>query len=421
MTLQTLARIPILLAALSAWSAPSAAAELPEADPESVGMSSSRLRVLDAAIEAEIERGRVAGMVVAVVRRGRVAHFKAYGHADREAGQAMSRNHLFRLYSMTKPVASVALLTLYEQGLFQLTDPLEMYIPAFRDLKVYAGRDAEGNLILEEPARAPTIQDAFRHTLGLASGVGQGEVNELYQEAGLTFGQLDSLSEEIDKLGEMPLLYHPGERWVYGLGHDVQAWLVEHFSGMPYDEYLRQTIFEPLEMDSTAFGVPDNLRERFARVYRPAGEGIEAETQDSYARFTTRPFATLSLSSSTGDYLRFASMLLNGGELDGARILGRKTVDLMSRNHLPANIPSISAEGPAANGYGLGVSVTLDTAALGRLGSEGSYGWSGAATTTFRVDPREDMAYVIMAQKFPNDSALFNKVETLIYQALSTD
>lgn len=418
MTLRFLARLAVLLAALAGPAMPAAAATLPEADPESLGLSPQRLAVLDSAIESEIASGNATGVVVGVLRHGKVAHFKAYGHANRERGEAMSRDHLFRLYSMTKPVASVALLTLYEQGLFQLTDPLDMYIPAFRDLKVFAGYDEAGNMILEEPARRPTIQDAFRHTLGLASGVGQGEVNALYQEAGLTFGRLESLSEEIDKLSGMPLLYHPGERWVYGLGHDVQAWLVEHFSGMPYDQYLEQVIFEPLGMEDTVFGVPDSLASRFATVYRPAGEGLEAEAVDGYARYTTRPFATLSLSSTTGDYLAFAGMLLNGGELNGTRILGRKTVELMSRNHLPENIPSISASGPAANGYGLGVSVTLDTAALGRLGSVGSFGWGGAATTTFRVDPREDMAYVIMAQRFPNDTALLNKVEVLIYQAL---
>lgn len=385
------------------------------------GLSQDRLAVLDRAIQAEIEQGRVAGMVVAVARHGTVAHNAAYGDADRESGEPMTTDHLFRLYSMTKPVASVALLTLYEQGHFQLTDPLDRYIPGFTNLKVFTGYDADGEMILEEAARKATVQDAFRHTLGLASGVGQHPVDIIYREHGLGMGDLDSLSEEIDKLSNVPLRAHPGEQWIYGLGHDVQAYLVERFSGMPYGEYLQRVIFEPLGMDDTMFGVPAEAAERFATVYQPNGEGgLRAEEGDAYARYTDHHFGTLSLSSSAGDYLTFARMLLNGGELNGVRILGRKTVELLSRNHLPENIPSINnGAGPAATGYGLGFSVTLDPAALGRLDSVGSFGWGGAATTVFRVDPAEDMAYVIMAQIFPNDTALLNKVQTLIYQAVT--
>jgi CubicO group peptidase (beta-lactamase class C family) len=345
---------------------------------------------------------------------------KAYGYADRESGEPMTADHLFRLYSMTKPVASVALLTLYEQGHFQLTDPLDLYIPAFSDLRVFAGYDDNGEMILEPPARKPTIQDAFRHTLGLASGLGRHPVDAIYQEHGLSMGALDSLSEEIERLGQVPLVYHPGDQWLYGLGHDVQAYLVESFSGMPYAEYLQQAIFEPLGMRNTMFGVPPEEATRFARVYQPNGEGgLQPERVDGYARFTDHHFGTLSLSSSAGDYLTFARMLQNGGELNGVRILGRKTVELLSRNHLPQNIPSINnGTGPAATGYGLGVSVTLDPAALGRLDSVGSFGWGGAATTVFRVDPVEGMAYVIMAQTYPMDGPLVDKVQTLIYQAL---
>jgi CubicO group peptidase (beta-lactamase class C family) len=384
------------------------------------GMSPERVAVLDQAIQAEVERGRVAGMVVAVVRHGRIVHNKAYGYANRESGERMTTDHLFRLYSMTKPVASVALLTLYEQGHFQLTDPLDRYIPGFSDLQVFAGHDDNDDMILTPPARKPTIQDAFRHTLGLASGLGRHPVDAIYREKGLAMGALESLSDEIEKLGQVPLVYDPGERWLYGLGHDVQAYLVEEFSGMPYGEYLRQTIFEPLGMRDTMFGVPPEHAGRFARVYEPDGEGgLRPEAVDGYARYTDHHFGTLSLSSSADDYLTFARMLLNGGELNGVRILGRKTVELLSRNHLPENIPSINnGTGPAATGYGLGFSVTLDPAALGRLDSVGSFGWSGAATTVFRVDPAEDMAYVIMAQTYWSDGPLLDKVQTLIYQAL---
>jgi len=331
----------------------------------------------------------------------------------------MRPDAMFRLYSMTKPIASVALLTLYEQGLFQLTDPLDKYIPQFANLKVYAGKDANGRPILEAPKRKPTIQDAFRHTLGLSGGLGNTDVDALYREAGLGMFELDSLRQEMDRLATVPLRYSPGDQWVYGLGHDVQAYLVEHFSGMPYADYVRTTILEPLGMRQTAFGVPSAMKRNFATVYDRNADGkLVPDTADRYARFTDHAFGTLSLSGSAPDYLRFARMLLNRGELDGVRVLGRKTVELMAQNHLPPNIPSIAANGPAATGYGLGVSVTLDAAALGRLGSVDTFGWGGAASTTFSVNPAEDMAIVIMGQVMLSDGDLLQKVETLVYQAL---
>ncbi|MGV3591137.1 MAG: serine hydrolase domain-containing protein [Gammaproteobacteria bacterium] len=387
--------------------------------PEAAGMSAERLAVLDAGIQAEVDAGNVAGVVVAVARHGTLVHEKAYGFADIETNTPMRTDHLFRLYSMTKAVASVALLTLYEKGHFQLNDPLENYIPAFRDLQVYAGQDASGNMLLEEMKRKPTILDAFRHTLGLAGGVGQHPIDIVYRENGLSMGALESLTDEMQKLGRVPLRYQPGEQWVYGLGHDVQAYLVEYFSGMPYEDYLQQVIFDPLGMKDTMFGVPPRVAERFATVYGVnADGGLQAQEGDAYARYTDHAFATLSLSGSTGDYLRFAQMLLNKGELDGVRILGRKTVEMMSRNWLPENIPSISANGPHATGWGLGVSVVIDENALGRMGSNGAWGWSGAASTFFTVDPQEDLTYVINAQKMPTDGRLRDKIENLIYQAL---
>ena len=394
------------------------AADLTTASPESVGISAARLARLDAALQAEIAAGKLPGMVVAIARRGKLAYQKAFGVANLQTREPMRTDALFRLYSMTKPVASVGLLTLYEQGKFRLTDPLDRYLPQFANVKVYKGTDANGKPILAAPSRKPTIQDAFRHTLGLASGLGQSPVDAMYREAGLSMGQLDSLEQEVNKLATVPLLYDPGERWVYGLGHDVQARLIELFSGMPYADYLQRTIFGPLGMRDTVFGVPAKLKPRFPLVYSPRPDGtLAADTADSYARFTDHHFATLSLSGTAPDYVRFAQMLLNGGELDGVRILGTKTVELMRQNHLPPNIPSIAA-GSTATGYGLGVSVTLDVPALGRLNSVGSFGWSGAATTTFSVDPQEKLTYVIMAQLMPNDTAVMQRVETLIYQAI---
>ncbi|HJR69315.1 MAG TPA: serine hydrolase domain-containing protein [Gammaproteobacteria bacterium] len=409
---------------LNVWTALACAALLwlvqPAMAAESVvaGLSAERLDRLDALLEREIGAGRISGMVVAVARHGEAVQ-RTYGYMNLETREKMRDDALFRLYSMTKPVASVALLTLYEQGLFHLTDPLDKYIPQFANLKVYAGKDASGSPILEAPKRKPTIQDAFRHTLGLSGGLGNTDVDALYREVGLGMFELESVSQEMDRLAQVPLRYSPGDQWVYGLGHDVQAYLVEVFSGMKYADYVQKTIFDPLGMRSTAFGVPPAMKARFATVYSRGADGkLVPDTADRYARFTDHAFGTLSLSGSAPDYLRFAQMLLNGGELDGVRILGRKTVQLMSQNHLPPNIPSIAANGPAARGYGLGVSVTLSTSALGRPGSVGSFGWGGAATTVFTVDPAEDMAIVIMGQVLPSDDDLLRKVETLVYQAL---
>ena len=407
--------LPVLAVALVCITV--TAADLPSAAPDTVGMSSARLARIDTMIQAEVTAGRLPGMVVAVARRGKVVYQKAIGVANRETREPLRADAMFRLYSMTKPVASVALLTLYEQGKFRLTDSLDRYLPQFANVKVYKGVDAAGKPILAAPSRKPTIHDAFRHTLGLASGLGQSPVDALYREAGISMAALDSLAQEMDKLGTMPLLYDPGDRWVYGLGHDVQARLIEVFSGVPYAEYLQRTIFGPLGMRDTMFGVPAKLKARFPLVYSPRPDGtMTPDTADSYARFTDHHFGTLSLSGSAPDYLRFAQMLVNGGELDGVRILGTKTVDLMRQNHLPPNLPSIA--GSPGMGYGLGVSVVMNQAALGRLTSVGSFGWSGAATTTFSVDPEENLTYVIAAQLMPNDSALMQRVETLIYQAI---
>src|SRR3954469_2996139 len=411
-------RVVLLIAMAALVGVTMSAADLPTAAPDTVGISAVRLARLDAVLQAEIAAGKLPGMVVAIARRGKVVYQKAFGVANRETREPMRTDALFRLYSMTKPIASVGLLTLYEQGKFRLTDPLDRYLPQFANLKVYKGVDANGKPILAAPSRKPTIQDAFRHTLGLASGLGQSPVDAMYREAGLSMGQLDSVAQEVDKLGTVPLLYDPGERWVYGLGHDVQARLIEVFSGLSYGEYLQRTIFGPLGMRDTVFGVPAKLKARFPLVYSPGRDGTLApDTADSYARFTDHHFATLSLSGSAADYLRFAQMLLNGGELDGVRVLGTKTVELMRQNHLPPNIPSIAA-GSTATGWGLGVSVALDAPALGRLNSVGSFGWSGAATTTFSVDPQEKLTCVVMAQLMPNDAAIMQRVETLIYQAI---
>jgi CubicO group peptidase (beta-lactamase class C family) len=404
---------------LVAMPTPALADDLPSGTPAEEGLSSERLDRLDTFLDQAIAQGRIPGAVVLIARRGRVVHHRAYGLADRDTRRAMRRDDVFRIYSMTKPVVSAALLMLYEEGKFQLDDPLEMHLPAFRGVKVFAGTDADGDLILEEPRRKPTIHDAFRHTLGVSAGAGPTPVDRLYREKGLTVGEVDSLAHQMQLLGEVPLLFHPGDRWHYGFGHDVQAHLVEHFSGMPLDRFLQERLFGPLGMEDSGYAVGREEPGRVATLHDvaatpPANLAVDMRVS-TYDGFADKPMGTLGLWSTAADYARFAQMLLNGGELDGRRILGERTVGLMASNHLP---PEIGTQAPGV-GYGLGVSVVLDPAAAGNLASPGAFGWTGAATTRFIVDPEQELVAILMTQKWPYDARLLAEFETLVYQAIA--
>jgi CubicO group peptidase (beta-lactamase class C family) len=409
----------LALASVLAAATPAFAQDLRPGAPAEAGFSSERLHRLDAFIDEAITQGRIPGAVVLIARHGRVVHHQAFGLADRDTRRPMQRDDIFRIYSMTKPVVSVALLMLYEEGKFQLDDPIELYIPSFKDLKVFAGTDAEDNPILEDAHRKPTIHDAFRHTLGLSAGAGPTPVDRLYREKGITVGEVDSLARQMELLGQVPLLYQPGERWLYGFGHDVQARRVEVLSGMPLDRFLEERLFGPLRMADSGYAMGRDKPERVARLHDvaetpPANLAVDMRPS-TYEGFATKPMGTLGLWSTASDYARFSQMLLNGGELDGVRILGDKTVELMSRNHLP---PAIGTHAPGL-GYGLGVSMVVDPATAGNLASPGAYGWTGAATTRFIVDPQEDLVAVLMTQKWPYDARLLAEFETLVYQAIA--
>jgi CubicO group peptidase (beta-lactamase class C family) len=428
-----------LIAALTFMGA-ALGAELPAAKPAEVGLSADRLARLEAGMQAEIDAGRKVGIVTLVARHGKVVELKAYGMAERETNTPMKSDSLFRLYSMTKPITSVALLMLYEEGKFQLSDPLEKYIPAFKDVKVFAGMDG-ANMKLEAPKRKPTIHDVFRHTAGFSYGLGATPVDQAYQKGGVDFATAESLKQLVtEKLPKIPLLYQPGEQWVYSVSHDVQAYLVEYFSGMPFDEFCRERIFKPLGMTDAVFGVPKAYAPRYTANYgakdpaNPAAGLVRIETRDGvappntpagsfggYGRYTTIPFGGLSLSSTAMDYALFAQMLLNGGELNGVRLLGSKTVELMTTNNLPPNIPGIGfAPGLSngATGYGLGVSVLLNPALAENVGSKGNFGWAGAASTWVAMDPKEDMVLLLMAQSMAQDPDFAPRFQTLVYQAL---
>jgi CubicO group peptidase (beta-lactamase class C family) len=388
--------------------------------PESVGLSSERLERLSKAMQEDVDQKKTGGIIVLIARHGSIAYHKAFGMADIEAGRKLQTDHLFRLYSMTKPVTSVALLTLFEEGKFQLNDPLEKYIPAFKGVKVFVKTDEKGEMVLEEPKRKITIQDVFRHTAGFSYGFGDTPVDKAYQKAGLDFAKLDSLKELVDKLAPLPLLYQPGERWVYSLAHDVQAYLVEYFSGMRFDKYVQSRIIQPLGMKDAVFGIPKEYVARYTTNYGPKKEGgiepIDKPENSNYARFADHPFGGLSLSSTTMDYYRFAQMLLNRGKLDNVRILGKKTVELMTANNLPPQIPDIGMSG--GTGYGLGVSSLISPALSANLGSPGIFGWGGAATTWVIVDPKEDLVALYFTQLMPSDFSVTGRFQTLVYQAI---
>ena len=397
---------------------------LPRARAESVGMSSARLDRLTDVTHDWVDQGHIAGVVTLVARRGSVVHLNAYGMADIENNEPMRENAYFRLYSMTKPVTTVALLMQYEQGKFRLSDPLARHLPEYADVKVFAGTDANGTIILDEPVRAPTMHDVFRHTPGF--GNLPEAVRNLIAADTSAAANLDEYSQTV---AASPLLYQPGERWVYSHSHDIQARLVEVFSGLPFDQYVHRYILEPLGMEETVFGLPANLRDRFPNTYNPgpSGEFIAMDTPEDTS-YDTIPRGGTSLSGTIMDYALFAQMLVNSGELNDERLLSPVTIDLMSSDHLPAGVARGLPGGGEALGesYGLGVRVVTDSALAGNLTSAGTFGWSGAAGTHFFVDRSEDLIAVFMIQRLgtgPGNGDLSTydmrpAFETLVYQAI---
>jgi CubicO group peptidase (beta-lactamase class C family) len=334
---------------------------------------------------------------------------------------------------MTKPIASVAALMLYERGLYQLDDPVSRYLPAFAGLQVCV-HDSEQGLLLTDAEREVTVQDLLTHTSGLIYGSPEGtplETKVWQATRGRHYPGRDphrareiasqySLQEFVSWLAEVPLAHQPGSAWRYGFSTDVLGHLVELISGRPLDAFLQDEVFAPLGMVDTGFYVPAEKRDRLAAMYGPPAAGGLSLVDAPATSYFSRPVAFLSggggLVSTTADYLRFARMLLNGGALDGVRLLGRKTVELMTDNHLPPDQPPFEAQG---YGFGLGVRVRTSVAQAGTLGSVGEYGWSGAADTEFWVDPAEDLIGLYLGQCMP--SQLYparRQFKVLAYQAL---
>ena len=396
-------------------------------DAAGAGLDEGRLaRIGDHLRSRYIDTGKIAGAQMAVVRGGVVGYFESFGEQDRERSIPVGDDAIWRLYSMTKPITGVAMMSLYEQGHFQLDDPVDRWIPEWKGMTV-SEPDGSGGTRVVPADRAPTIRDILTHT----SGIGYGPENKdlvVGERNWLADHDLESMSKTF---GDWPLRFQPGTRWLYSHGMDVAARLVEIMSGMPYDEYLQTTIFDPLAMTDTSFWVGSDHVDRFAACYGRNGRKelvlVDDPTSSTYLKKPKLFNGGGGLVGTTSDYLRFSAMLANGGELDGTRILGRKTVELMTVNHLEGDgemadfaLPMGYGEvGFAGAGFGLTVAVSKGPGATGVVGSAGEYMWGGAASTTFWVDPAEELAVVFMTQLLPSGTFNFRgQLKTLVYGAL---
>ena len=400
--------------------------------PEGVGLSSERLKKIDRFIEREyLATGKLHGAQVAVSRRGQLAHFSSLGLMDAERGRAMAQDTIFRIYSMSKPITSVAFMMLVEEGLVALDDPVAKFIPAWADLGVYDGGFMD-TFKTKRPNRPMQMVDLLRHTSGLTYGFQQrGNVDAAYRKLGLgeieTKGTLDTM---IEALAGLPLEFSPGEAWNYSVSTDVLGYLIGVISGMPFERFLQTRLFEPLRMVDTGFHVPADQAGRLAACYALGPKGVVLQDDPTKSSYLSAPGFISGgggLVSTMDDYLRFCRMLLNGGELDGERILSPKTVRLMATNHLPggADLSSLSRSmfseaAYAGLGFGLGFSTTIDAAATLIPSTIGDMSWGGAASTFFWVDPVEELIVILMTQLLPSSAyPIRRQLRTLAYSAFT--
>ena len=375
---------------LTLVSLPLFAAELEFADPEAVGFSSERLGQINDFVRRDIDEGRLVGVVTMVARNGKIVHFEAAGNYGLDNGKPIDKDALFRIYSMTKPITTVAMMMLYEEGKWRLNDPISKFIPEFANLKVHTGAMAGASPILEASDRPMTMRELMTHSGGLDYS-GSDAVGRRYRERRVPNPNAP-LQQLIDDLAELPLRSQPGTQYHYSVSVDVQGYLVEKLSGQPFDEFLLTRIFEPLGMGNTGFFVPSGSTGRAARIHRALDNGQLEAVDAVRTRPPAAPLGGQGLYSTAGDYLRFTQMLLNGGTFNGERLLAPRTVEMMRTNHLHdeplATVPenSVSAVGGGLGlGWGLDFEVVLDAAAGGEPWRNGTYYWLGAAGTWFWI------------------------------------
>ena len=389
--------------------------------PEDIGFSSARLQHIDNAMRRFVDEGTLAGAVTLVARHGKAVHFEASGLIDVEARRPMQRDAIFRIASMTKPITVAAVLMLFEEGHFLLDDPVAGFLPEFRQTKVFVRQTAHG-LEVADLERPITIRHLLTHTSGLTyEDYPEDPVSRIY--AAEQIQRMDEiLADKVGRIAALPLAHQPGARWTYGFSHDVLGRLVEVVSGQPFDVFLRQRIFAPLEMTDTGFYVPEQNLHRLAPVYRPDGRGGLKRDENQRDRSKSPAFlgGGGGLVSTAADYGRFCQTLLNGGALSGTRLLGRKTVELMTANHWTLEKSPFPPGFRIPNGYsyGLGVRTLVDVARSGVPGSLGEYGWAGALSTYFWIDPREQLLGVFMVQLVPLNFRPAWMFQVLAYQAL---
>jgi CubicO group peptidase (beta-lactamase class C family) len=420
-----------------------AASALPQASPSEVGLSPDRLERISEIIQHDVNVRDIAGATAMVIRNGKIGYYENFGHADREKKIPMANDTIFRIYSMSKPITTVALMSLFEEGRFFLDDPVSKYIPELGNLRVVVDSTdrtigAVFNLpdedALDSPAPKPslpeletvptnrdmTIRDLMRHTAGLTYGFfGGTKVDKAYQKLGILLTD-KNLADLVSKVGKTPLLFQPGERWHYSISVDVQGRLIEVLSDQTLDAFLQERIFAPLQMSDTGFYAPQDKLDRLSKMYTPSKEGaIEPAPEFMSRNFVTKP-ALFSggggLVSTTGDYARFCQMLLNGGTLDGERIVSRTTIELMTKDHCQTVEIGMRAKGSS---FGLGFQVALDQGLSGSPVSEGTYSWGGAAGTRFWIDPKENLIGIYMVQILPHTGLMYGEVfKNMVYQSI---
>lgn len=400
------------------------------ARPEDVGVSSERLENVVGLTHRYVDEGRMPGVSTLVARRGEVVLRDVYGMADVDEGRKLADDTIFRIYSMTKPIASVAFMQLYEEGKVLLEDPVSKYLPAFTEPRVYAGGPVH-DYATKPAEREITVHDLLTHQSGLGAGFDQEHIQgAIYRHHGLGWFNTLDLDEYCAKLAELPLKFSPGEGWNYGASTDVLGRLIEVISGEPLDVALRRRVFEPLGMTDTGFQVPEEKADRFASNYWVDGDGMvsfEAAAESRYLKPPVRFSAAGGLVGTVDDYHRFTRMLLGGGELDGERVIGRKTLEYMTRNHLPGGADlaergrSVFTETFTRGiGFGLGFAVVVDPSATQGTCSPGEYNWGGAASTTFWVDPAEELTVLFFTQLMPSTHyPIRRELRATVYGALA--
>jgi len=406
----------------------SATFDMTLAKPESVGFSSERLERLHSLMQQTVDQKQLPGAVTILARHGKVVDYRVYGVKDVASSAPLTKDAIFRAFSMTKPITAVAMLRLYEQGKWLPSDPISKFIPEFEHLKVFKGADVSGNMILEDPIHPPTMMELMTHTAGFTYGFfGNTLVDKEYAKANLF--QSKSLQEFIDKLAKLPLMYQPGTRWSYSVSMDIQGYIIEKLSGQSLPDYMQEHIFKPLGMKDTAFFVPAEKRSRFVTMYRgnDKGEMIPADNGfgGDYASQPAMASGGGGSVSTAEDYFRFAEMLANGGELNGVRILSPSSVQLLSTNHLAANLltgefgigPHVMRPG---FGYGYNCAVEFDPQTANLPDGRGTFFWDGAAGTWFWVDPTNDVVFVAMIQRLfgPGMPNVEYTSRSAVYQAL---